>query len=202
MTQPNQFEKAILDAAREAQYFHMDMTDGWYLSYSHESFLQNFIAFELFNKTDHWVNIDPSRKKIRQEIGTYGRRPGSQLLQQRFDLVVWKKSSLGVKAVIEIKIKGGSERVLQDVNKVRGFLKTTHGQKAYGYVLYYTDKKRSKTGIGTEGRDLQFIGSRFTKIDENIRPHSRSQTGLRHRATDYVQIHELDDPWGFALFRC
>ena len=58
MTKPNKFEREILKAAVAAQKFHIKMTGGQYIWYSHESFLQNYIAIQLFKKTDHCVYIE------------------------------------------------------------------------------------------------------------------------------------------------
>ena len=70
------FENQILDAAVAAQRFHIDMTGGQYLWESHESFLQNFIAFQFakfdskgkFKRNGYCVYIDSSPKKIREGL--------------------------------------------------------------------------------------------------------------------------------------
>ena len=179
------------------------MTDGAYLTYSHESFLQNFIAIELFRKTKHWVYIDPSRRKVRESLTNAGRKPKPESLKQRFDLVVWPKVGSGVKAVIEIKETQAKHPVLRDVKKVHEFLvKTFSGKKsAAGYVLYYTDKSRA---LGRKKDEAQTIGARFERVDREMRDivGTRSLTGIRHGLTDYVHAKDSQDPWGFALFRC
>ena len=65
---PNQFEKALLDAAVSAQAFHKKMAWGSYLTYSHESYLQNYIAIKMNEKRGkrfrYPVYIDATPKKI------------------------------------------------------------------------------------------------------------------------------------------
>ena len=117
MVQPNKFEEAILDAAFSAQKFHIEMTGGQYLWYSHESFLQNFIAVRLFKTTDHCVYIDPSPKKIRESSASASKKPPKNL-RRRFDLVFWLKSEDRVKAIVEIKATWGKKPVMDDVLKV------------------------------------------------------------------------------------
>ena len=88
---PNQFEKAILDAATSAQRFHIKMTSGDYLSYSHESYLQNYIAINIFRNKGFYIYIDPSPKKIREASDSISKRPPNNI-SQRFDLVFWHKA--------------------------------------------------------------------------------------------------------------
>ncbi|MXX95007.1 MAG: hypothetical protein F4039_05520 [Gammaproteobacteria bacterium] len=198
MVQP---EVAILDSACRAQEFHMKMTDGWYLSYSHESFLQNFIAFELFKKSKLSVNIDPSGRKVYEEVSPWGRPPGSKRLDQRFDVVVWKKDSSSVKAVIEVKKAWRTKSVLQDVKKLRKFLPTASVRCAKGYVLYYTDKR--PTSRGDKQTDIETIGGRFKRVHDSMCKHRNiGNQGIRHFASDYVFGDQNRAPWGVALYRC
>ena len=177
------------------------MTDGEYLPYSHESFLQNFIAIELFKKTNHWVYVDPSRRKVREQITNTGRKPRPESLKQRFDLIVWPKTGYGVKAVLEIKETWGKQPVLGDVKKVHNFLKTYSGRGAAGYVLYYTDKSRV---VGRKSDEAGTIGARFERVNIEMRDivGTNNLAGIRHGLTDYVYNRKNQDPWGFALFRC
>ncbi|MDE0093476.1 MAG: hypothetical protein OXO49_03120 [Gammaproteobacteria bacterium] len=197
MPQPNKFEYSILTTALNAQRFHIDMTGGWYVWYSHESFLQNFIAREL--ASDYRLNVDLSRKRLRNAVRPRGRPPNPESLRQRFDLIVWSKTTAKVKAVIEIKIGWSKAPVLRDVIKVQDFRKTAHGRDAAGYVLYYTDKIRSKKG---NEWDRNTLADRFVRIHDSMRANLRVQFGIRHEPSDFVSTHEFDDPWGFALFRC
>lgn len=205
MAKPNKFEQAILSAACNAQEFHIEMTDGWYLSLSHESFLQNFIAIELCSENEHWVYVDPSRGKVRESLGQAYRGPKPNSLQKRYDLIVLRRDRAGVKAVIEIKEAWRQSPVLQDVKKVYKFLNSPDGRRAAGYVLYYTEKQRVVSKKIKD--DVKTIVERFERVDTYMRSKRRAgnQTGIRHRFKDYVfpkEEESQDDPWGFALFRC
>jgi len=189
---PNDFETALIDAAKAAQKFHIKMTEGAYLWYSHESFLQNFIAMNMFRnkKMGHCVYVDPSPKKIREGLDAPGKK-GPKNLRQRFDLVFWRKSRNEVKAIVEIKVNSEKELVKKDINKVSNYLKTKDGQNIQGgYVLYYTDHIRKPRW---QGQDSKFIRDRFSKIEKEKKVELR---------TTYVHDPKDTDPWGFALFRC
>lgn len=203
MVEPNEFEEAILDAAWNAQEFHIEMTGGQYLWYSHESFLQNFIAREMFNNTEHCVYVDPSPKKIRESTASASKKPPKNL-QQRFDLVFWLKSEDRVKAIVEIKRAWGKKPVMDDIYKLWEYRKTNKDGRTirYYYVLYYTDHgRKEKWNRG----DIKFIKRRFCKVDKEIKEEAgrdKQNVGLRHRPHDYICDPDKDDPWGFALFRC
>ncbi len=183
---PNIFEKAILDAAMSAQRFHIEMS-GNYLWYSHESYLQNYIAIEVFKSLGFQVYVDPSPKKIRDSSDLKSKRP-PQNVTQRFDLVFWRKAENRLKAVIEVKQAWKQSPVISDVNKVSDYITKKDAGGATGYVLYYTHG------------DTQFIVNRFNRVNDTMRNRSNLH-GLVHPIDSY--ICELDDPpWGFALFRC
>ena len=202
MVEPNEFEEAILDAAWNAQEFHIEMTGGQYLWYSHESFLQNFIAREMFNNTEHCVYVDPSPKKIRESTASASKKPPKNL-QQRFDLVFWLKTDDEVKAIVEIKRAWGKKPVMDDIYKLWEYRKTKDGRTIrYYYVLYYTDHSRKDRW---KGDDSRFIRDRFCNVDKEIKEEAgrdKQNVGLRHRPDDYICDPDKDDPWGFALFRC
>ena len=200
MTKPNKFEREILKAAVSAQKFHIKMTGGQYVWYSHESFLQNYIAIQLFKKTDHCVYIDPSPKKIRESSVSASRKP-PKVIGQRFDLVFWAKTGDKVKAILEIKETWERSPVLDDIRKISNYLKTQDGRDVQGYVLYYTDKRRNDRW---KGNDAKFIEKRFRAVDEKMRTIVRNggSIGLRHDASTYIFDGKDWDPWGFALFRC
>lgn len=188
---PNQFEKAILDAAVAAQKFHIEMTDGHYLWYSHESFLQNFIAITMFKnkkKAGHYVYVDASPKKIRESSDSSGE--GDEDQRQWFDLVFWFKSKNEVKAIMEIKVTWGKNLVMKDIYKLSKYL-TEDSRNIHGYVLYYSDHK---------GKDKRVIQDRFSEVEEEIKKvigQKRQKVELRDS-----RIHKPrnGDPWGFALF--
>lgn len=202
MVEPNNFEETILDAAWNAQEFHIEMTGGLYLPYSHESFLQNFIAMEMFNSTENCVYVDPSPKKIREWLDSPAKK-GPKNLRQRFDLVFWLKEEDRVKAIVEIKRAWGKKPVMDDIYKLWKYRKTKDGRTIrYYYVLYYTDHDRNEKWNRDDSR---FIKRRFCELDKAIKEETgrdKKNVGLRHRPDDYICDPDEDDPWGFALFRC
>lgn len=192
----NALEKTIMNAAKSAQKFHFKMTNGEYVSFSHESFLQNYIAIQLFKETHYCVNVDPSKQKIRNEMGLGGRKPLD--IQKRFDIVLWKKTILAIRAVVEIKQSWTKDPVLKDIRKVSKFLNTSGGERASGYVLYYTDHRRKEWW---NGRDVKFIRDRFQVVVEEI-PRIVERDRSAELRAEYVSNKKAEDPWGFALFRC
>ena len=202
MVKPNKFEEVILKAAKDAQEFHIEMTGGQYLWYSHESFLQNFVAMQISKNAGNCVYIDPTPKKIRDaSANAIGRPPLDLNLKQRFDLVCWLKVEDRVKAIVEIKVSSGKEAVLKDVRKLTRYLGTKDGQGVAGYVLYYTDLARKEKWKGT---DSKFIQNRFRVVDEEMKNIAKDnpRVGLRHGLTEYIVDQANEDPWGFALYRC
>ena len=201
---PNKFEKAILDAAWNAQKFHIEMTGGEYLWYSHESFLQNFIAIKMFKnkkKAGYYVYVDASPKKIRESSDSASEEDEKDS-RQRFDLVFWFKSKNEVKAIVEIKRAWEKNSVMDDIYKLWEYRKTEGDQDIDGYVLYYTDHRRKDRW---KRKDSKFIQDRFCEVDKEIKEgigRDKQNVGLRHRPNDYICNPDEDDPWGFALFRC
>ena len=192
----NAIETAIMEAAKAAQEFHTAMTYGQYVSYSHESFLQNYIAMQLFETTEHCVYVDPSKRKIRDWVGKRGPLPAD--VRNRFDVVVWHKTKDSVKAVIEVKQAWVTRIVLEDVHKVSKFLKTGSGTGAFGYVLYYTDKRKNEQ---LPEKDDKTIRGRFQRLHNRMQDCVRStrKVGL---IAEYVDAEGVHDPWGIGLFRC
>ena len=192
----NKLERAIMDAAKSAQQFHIKMTYGNYLGFSHESFLQNFIAMKLFDETQCCVYVDPSKRKIRYWTGNVGRPPLD--MQNRFDIVVWQKTQdTKVKAVIEIKQAWRKAPILMDLSKVANFLKSGGGKGALGYVLYYSDKALNKN---KKGKDLDTIRNRFKTIEKTWKSSVKNASSVELK-DEYVFAEEGNDPWGFALYR-
>ena len=184
----NNFEQAILKTAKAAQKFHLKMTDGSYLWYSHESFLQNYIAIHMFKKTKRCIYVDPSPKKLRESSENAGRKPPKQL-KQRFDLVFWMKASDRVKAILEVKVSWETNPIIDDIRKVSEYIKK-YESGATGYVLYYTDKKRKSK---YKGKDAKVIRERFRRVGEGRKVEL---------AGSYICDPRDTDPWGFALYRC
>lgn len=193
MVNPNKFEKAILKAAVDAWKFHYEMTGGAYLHYTHESFLQNYIAVNMFSEKGFYVYVDPSPKKIRNDSrsDSISEKPPKNLnLQQRFDLVFWLKADDRVKAIIEVKRAWNKTPVMNDVNKVSDYLKTNDGKDVDGYVLYYT-----------HASDTKFIHRRFQAVDEEMKK-SIGKEGKFGLVGKYIFEEKDWAPYGFALFRC
>lgn len=193
MLNPNDFEKAILNAAMDAWKFHYEMTGGAYLHYTHESFLQNYIAVNLFTEKGFYVYVDPSPQKIRDgsKPDAIGKKPPKNLnLRERYDLVFWLKTEDRVKAIIEVKRAWSMPPVMKDVKKVSGYLKTKDGRGVSGYVLYYTDARNPK-----------FIDRRFQAVNDEMKKSLKKQG--RFGLVGKCIYEEKDwDPYGFALFRC
>lgn len=189
---PNQFEKAILDAAVSAQRFHIKMTGGYYLWYAHESYLQNYIAIRMFKKTGFYVSVDASPKKIRKDADSISKRPPGNSAQ-RFDLVFWRKSKNQLKAIVEIKRAWSQRPVIKDVEKLSGFITKKDAGDATGYVLYYTHDDTRDMGA-------QVIADRFNRVNDTMR-NQLGLHGLTHPVDSYIP-KSGDPPWGFALFRC
>lgn len=188
---PNQFEKAILEAAVCAQEFHIKMTGGYYLRYSHESYLQNYIAIEMFKRTGFYVYVDASPKKIRVDSDqpTKDRRASAQ----RFDLVFWHKTKNQVRAIIEIKRSWNQGPIMKDVGKLLDFLPKKDAGEATGYVLYYNHDD-------TPNMDGKVIADRFNRVNDTMR-NRLNLYGLTHHVDSYIR-KSGDPPWGFALLRC
>lgn len=183
----NKFETAILDAAVSAQEFHIKMTDGYYLWYSHESYLQNYVAIEVFENQGFYVYIDASPKKIREGADSISKRPPSNI-SQRFDLVFWHKTKNQLRAIVEIKRAWNQGPVIKDVEKLLGYITKKDAGGATGYVLYYTHD------------DAQVITDRFNRVNDTM-CNQLNLHGLTHPVDSYIR-KSGDLPWGFALFRC
>ena len=144
---PTKFEKALLDAAVDAWKFNYKMTGGAYLYYTHESFLQNYIAIKIFKSQRFCIYIDASPRKIRNGSDSTSKKPPSNMAQ-RFDLVFWHKTKNQAKAIVEIKRAWSQPPVIKDVKKLLKYIDKKDAGGAAGYVLYYTDtieKKKPKT---------------------------------------------------------
>ena len=188
----NKFETAILDAAISAQRFHIEMTGGYYLWYSHESYLQNYIAIKTFENEGFYTSVDASPKKIRKDSDSISKRPPKNL-GQRFDLVFWKKAKNQLKAIVEIKRSWNQTPVINDVKKVLEYITKKDAGGAAGYVLYYNHDD-------TKDKGAQVIIDRFNRVHNTMR-NQLNLHGLTHPVDSY--ICESDNPsWGFALFRC
>ena len=183
---PNQFEKALLDAAVSAQEFHKKMAWGSYLTYSHESYLQNYIAIKMHEKHGHPVYIDVTPKKIYEN----DEMPNNI----RFDLAFWWKGGDKPRALVEIKRAWSMPPVIKDVNKIINY-RDEYGDQAPGYVLYLTGTIEKK-----EVQDaVELIKRRFKKVNDTMRAEL-DLCGLVHSVDSYI-YESGNHAWGFALYR-
>ena len=186
MPVPNRFEEAILNAAISAQRFHIEMS-GFYLWYSHESYLQNYIAIKVFENQRFETYVDASPRKIRESSDSISKRPPSNDAQ-RFDLVFWRKARNQLKAIVEIKRAWNQTPVIKDVKKLSSYIAKKDAGGATGYVLYYTHG------------DTKLIINRFNRVSDTMR-NQLNLHGLTHPVDSYI-CKLGEPPWGFALFRC
>jgi hypothetical protein len=145
------------------------MSGGWWLWHAPESFLQHEIArsmarhskarkgFEVFTETSPTKIKDEHDKRLR------GRPPKMESQRQRFDIVVWQKTSNKVQAIIEIK-RGGTSvfgQVAKDAKKLKKYLSMTnaHGN---GYLLFYSEAGGSKR--------LERLKDRISKLTKLLKP--------------------------------
>ena len=175
---PNQFEKALLDAAVSAQEFHKEMAFGYYLDNSHESYLQNYIAIEMFKECSYPVYIDASPKRIFED----NELPGNIL----FDLAFWWKGGEKPRALVEIKRTWADKnKVLDDVKKIINY-RNEYDDLVAGYVLWYSYGK------------VQTIISKFNEMHGIIcNEPDFPGPGLIHSHI----CESGNPPWGFALYR-
>lgn len=169
------FEERLLDAAISAQEFHKEMAFGYYLDNSHESYLQNYIAIEMFKGHGYPVYIDASPKRIFEDENL----PGNIL----FDLAFWWKNGEKPRALVEIKRTWADKnKVLDDVNKIINY-RSEYDDQVAGYVLWYS-----------YGR-VQTIINKFNEMHDIIR--TDFPPGLIHSHI----CESGNPPWGFALYR-
>jgi hypothetical protein len=135
-------EKAFIDGVKAAQKDYSEITGGWWLSHGPESFINHSIAIKVWEQ-GFWVYPEASPKKIIDERDDRlkGRPPKG--LGQRFDIVVWAKSSDKIRAILEIKRAWSIADLRSDRDKVATFLKRSKYVKA-GYLLVYTEAKGEK----------------------------------------------------------
>jgi hypothetical protein len=134
----NNLEKIIIDAGKTAQKDYEAMTDGWWLSHGPESFIQHTIASKV-KEAGFWVYPEASPKKIRKEQNDPPRGRPPRNLDQRFDLVVWYKTSNNIRAILEIKRVWSIWDLRGDREKIEKFLKLKNNENVMGYLLAYTE---------------------------------------------------------------
>ena len=188
---PTKFEKALLDTAVSAQEFHKKMAWGNYLTYSHESYLQNYIAIKMNDEEhDYPVYIDTTPKKI------YDWRSDEMPSDIRFDLTFWWKDKFkeSPRALVEIKRAWSMPPIIKDIKKIMSFCREYDNQVS-GYVLYLTgtiEKEEVQKAV-------QLIIRRFNKVNVEMR-NKLGLPGLVHSVDSHI-YESGNHAWGFALYR-
>jgi hypothetical protein len=142
----NQLEDVIIKAVKTAQRDYENMTGGWWLSHGPESFLMSAVASKISKKGEFWVFLDASPKKIQKELKEHPRgRPRKKNQGKRFDLVVWKKASEELRAILEIKRAWNIIGLRADRKKMAEYVKSNKDYDIAAYLLAYTEARRENT---------------------------------------------------------
>lgn len=176
----NQLEQAMIEGAKIAQKNYMKMTGDWYLSHGPESFLQHTIAINICEKLGFRVYPEASPKKIMKERNVHKGGPPKKNLYQRFDLVVWDKSSNNLRAILEIKRAWTIGPLFADQEKIANFIKKNEYVKL-GYLLAYTDGQGEKRKETLSNR----LADWETRLDCKL-------------VDNYVDAHS-DEEWGWSI---
>lgn len=167
----NQLEKAIINGVVMAQKKYENMTD-WWLSHGPEYFITCAVANNIADQNGFSVFPESSPKKLIKERSDPPKRgPQPKSNGQRFDLVVWHKSSYDVRAIIEIKRAYNIEPLRKDKDKIFKYMDKNDFVKN-GYLLVYTEAKREET-LPTRLRnwadrlECQLVGSENGKDDDD-----------------------------------
>jgi hypothetical protein len=141
----NKLEKAIIEGVKTAQKDYCKMTGGWWwLSHGPESFLQHAIAIKIHKQENYCVYPEASPKKIMKERDDPLRGRPPKNLDQRFDLVVWDKSTDNLRAILEIKRAWSIADLKGDREKIETYIKQNKFVKN-GYLVAYSEAKSSET---------------------------------------------------------
>lgn len=145
----NQLEEAIIKGAAIAQRDYFKMTDGWWLSHGPESFFMCVMAKHVASICKYRVFVEASPKKIKLERGVEHKVEPSQ----RFDAVIWLRSSDDVKAIIEIKRAYSIDPLRKDRDKILRFMENPENEHVRaGYLLAYTEAKGKNREVTLENR--------------------------------------------------
>ena len=138
----NQLEKAIIEGTQAAQREYESMT-GWWLSHGPESFIMCTVASKVAQKANFAVFIEASPKKILEERDEKlrGRPPANH--KQRFDIVVWQKSTNNIRAIVEVKRAWSIANLRGDRKKISKYMDSKDFVST-GYLLAYTEAKGKK----------------------------------------------------------
>ncbi len=182
-----ELEDTILRAAVATERWYSGKTNYW-LSHAPEFLITAQVARGIGRKNwEPWCDASP-RKIIRANRAKPVGRPQNDS-NQRFDIVVWHKTSYTVKALIEVKRAWSAHALMKDATKLRRQGQRTKASIKSGYLLVYSDavhKKAKRTGKETLRR-------RFDDWKQKLRARS-----IQIRA--YAPRQE-DAAWGFVLLR-
>lgn len=144
----NSLERALCDGATKANHAYVGMTENW-LSHGPEAILTCFTGKHISHKTGMAVCIDFSPKRIEaeKEKKKKGRKPRD--FRRRFDMVVWHKTSLNVRAIIEVKRAYNRTTLRSDRKKLSRYISKND---CVAYLLAYTEAKGSRRAETLESR--------------------------------------------------
>ena len=143
-------EEAILEGAKTAQKDYFNMTGGYWLWHGPEYFISYTVAMKL-KEEKFLVYPEASPKKIMEGRGERPKGRPAGNLGQRFDLVIWEKTTDNIKAVLEIKQAWDIAGLKSDREKISKFIKQKQYVKS-GYLLTYTQAKGVKRVQTLENR--------------------------------------------------
>lgn len=152
----NNLEKQISKGAVNAFKAYGRMSgDGYWLSDAPEHFIHVVIALRINKALGHGVFLETSAKKNdkRSESKRKGKESGSA--RKRFDIVVWRKATPSVCALIEIKHSylNKSAAIQLDAKKLRSYRPPGNNRNPDLYLLAYREATRRST-CETYGRIL------------------------------------------------
>lgn len=144
----NDLEAALFGSIEIAQRTFGEISgDGCWLSHAPEHFIHGVAARCVHRSTGHGVFLEASPKKIQKHSEKSHRGPPAKDKSNRFDIVVWNKSTLSVRALVEIKHSWTNKaaQVVADGRKIRAYARQRHGHKPTGYLLVYREALSAKT---------------------------------------------------------
>ncbi len=195
----NDFELALMEAAKGTFLDYERLTGGWWLMHGPESFLQNGMALRLKKRDGISVypECSPARVKLDHNVVKVGRPPKTNQ-QQRFDLVTWWRNG-SPRAIVEIKLANSMPPVIKDAEKLMAYSKEARGVFRNGYLMVYSEAGRNIA------RNQQIAGkkrlaTRFDNWRDGVAP-----TGFKEIKRFIKEPREEIDghvwSYGFVLYK-
>jgi hypothetical protein len=132
----NSLEKCLCDSMGDAFEKYQSVT-GWWLWHAPEHFIQNVALTHIWEKG--WeVYPEATIKKITQAIGHPRRGRPPKSIKNRFDLVVWNRSSRRLRAVVEIKRTSRLAPLKGDAARIKKAMSGARTAKS-GYLIVYSE---------------------------------------------------------------